>query len=377
MPETAQNNSFKRGPVKRPIFSGGLALFFALAALAFFLQTQNLKQRNHDLTLTLERLNMQAKAGKNAPGGPAEHGALRVENGRLTNQHGRPVQLRGLSSHGLVWFPEYANFRALMDLRSRGANLFRAAMYADSIHEGYNENEISKRLNRSLLYLAVENALAADMYVIVDWHILLDQNPLLTVDAAVEFFDEVSSLYPDNPAIIYEICNEPNGDLTWRDIHSYASRVIPAIRQNSPQAVILVGTPKFSTDILSVLEIPLSFPNLMYSFHFYAGENHLGYKEKIETMLAEGLGVFVSEWGIGRKEGAAQPELAEARDFIAYLNQRQISWANWSLSNKNEPYSALKPEVRKLSRWLEADLSPAGRLVFEALAAPDNPPVQK
>jgi aryl-phospho-beta-D-glucosidase BglC (GH1 family) len=301
------------------------------------------------------------------PDGVEANGFLLVKNGGLVNCEGRPVQLRGLSSHGLIWFPQYVNIRAMADLRSRGANLFRAAMYADSLHEGYNDNEISKRLNFSLMCLAIENALAADMYIIVDWHLLQDKNPLVTVEAARVFFNEISSRYPDQPGLIYEICNEPSGETTWADIQAYARQIIPVIRANAPRAVILVGTPNHSADLSKVREAPLDYENLMYAYHVYfdaaPGDD---YQAKIDPMLDAGLGVFISEWGIGRLENSLEGA-AEVHGFLDYCRRRRISWANWSLSNKDESYSAVKPDCQKLSGWTDDDLTLSGRIVFHAL----------
>ena len=42
--------------------------------------------------------------------------------------------------------------------------------------------------------------------------------------------------------VLYEICNEPNSGCSWEDIKTYANEVIPVIRENAPEAVILVGT---------------------------------------------------------------------------------------------------------------------------------------
>ena len=193
--------------------------------------------------------------------GVKENGRLRVEGTKILNQRGEALQLRGLSSHGMHWYPQYVNIRALWDIKNRGANLFRVAMYADSNYGGYNDNRRSMELNKNILWLAVENSLAADLYTIIDWHLLEDENPLLKVDQAIAFFAEVSRLYANEPGIIYEICNEPNGSTTWQDISQYAEKVIPEIRKNAPDAIIIVGTPKYSTDILKVLESPLPYDN--------------------------------------------------------------------------------------------------------------------
>lgn len=360
-------NTPKR-PVKITVAIAAAAAWIFLLVMLFVQTEENraLKQLNAELRKEAsqrEELAMEDKGrGVNA------NGFLKVQEGRLVNQAGWPLQLKGMSSHGLIWYPQYINFKAMLDLKARGANLFRAAMYADSQHEGYNENDITRRTNKALLYLAVENALAADLYAIVDWHVLKDENPLLTVDSAIEFFDEVSRRYAEEPGVIYEICNEPNGAVTWRDVHQYARQVIPVIRRNAPRSVIVVGTPSFSADVLSVLEAPLDFPGIMYSYHQYTGTGQTYYREILETMRREGLGIFVTEWGIDLDEKTGLPALEEAREFLAYLKEQKISWANWSLSNKDEPYSAIKPEVWKLSNWQDEDLTPSGRLVFEALA---------
>lgn len=299
-------------------------------------------------------------------GGPSVHGRLRVEGTDIVNERGEAIQLRGMSSHGLRWYPEYINYSAILDTKGRGANLFRLAMYADSAEGGYSESPEAARVNRQFVHIGVENALAADMYVIVDWHLLKDKNPLLIADQAEEFFRWITSRYPDNPSIIYEICNEPNGGTTWQEIATYARRIVPVIHEQSPNAIIVVGTPFWSSDLLAVLDDPLSFGNVMYAYHYYSG--HVGYHfgEKLDIMRQEGMPVFVTEWGLGG-EGKELEEDA-ARMFVAYMRKHRLSWANWSLANKDEHFSVLRPEVTKLYGWTEDDLTVSGKLVFEALS---------
>ncbi len=305
-----------------------------------------------------------ASAGEN---GVSVHGALRVDGTQLVNARGEPLQLRGMSSHGLQWYPEYINCRALYHLKWRGANLFRLAMYADSELGGYNDGEENRLRMLKTLRQGVENVLAADMYVIVDWHILKDENPLKTVESAEKFFDEISRLYAGNPAVIYEICNEPNGDTSWADIAAYAERIIPVIRKNAPDAVILVGTPHYSSRVHEAMAAPLAHDNIMYVYHFYTEWFEGIPAERLDQVMAAGLPVFVSEWGM-TKGGTTDAE--QALDFIRYMRERRLSWANWSLCNKDEPFSAIRPEVTKLSDWTDEDLPESGRIAFAALGEP-------
>ncbi len=312
--------------------------------------------------IVLIMVSMSAIAGEN---GVSVHGALRVEGTQLLNQRGRPLQLRGMSSHGLQWYPEYINSGAILTTKWRGANVFRLAMYADSEHGGYNDGEQHRVKNRQILRLGLENVLAADMYAIVDWHILKDENPLRTIEQAAAFFEEISRLYANNPAVIYEICNEPNGATTWADIATYAARIIPVIRNNAPDAVILVGTPEFSTRVDQAAAAPLPYDNIMYVFHFYTEWIEGIPRDMLDTVRAAGLPVFVSEWGM---TSGGSTDADEARAFIAYMKERRISWTNWSLCNKDEGFSAIRPEVSRLSGWTDADLTESGRIVFAALA---------
>ena len=78
-----------------------------------------------------------------------------------------------MSSHGISWYPRYLNGGAMKTLKEYGANLFRIAAYTEP-SGAYLENP-----DRTLdyLYMGAESALAEDLYVILDWHILNDSDP--------------------------------------------------------------------------------------------------------------------------------------------------------------------------------------------------------
>lgn len=297
--------------------------------------------------------------------GILRHGKLRVEGSRLVDDSGEPLQLRGISSHGLTWYPRYTNASSLGFWKEAGANVFRASMYSDQ-DRGY---VYYPEESSNYLYLAVENALAHDMYVIVDWHILYDANPLEHMEEAKEFFKDVVSHYGDNPGILYEICNEPNGDTTWEDITKYANEVIPLIRSYAPEAVILVGMPNFCTDFRSVLEHPLPYDNIMYTFHQYVsgdGDTYNAYA--LEKMLEHQLPIFVSEWGIGL--GARELDGIDfhaSEDFLNRLEEAGISWVVWSLSNSRQSHSLISPASPRYGNFSTKDLSEVGKYIYERL----------
>lgn len=304
--------------------------------------------------------------------------ALRVSGGGLVDEGDQPVALRGLSSHGLGWYPRYINGAALKTLKEYGANVIRLALYSET-KAGYLEEPYSL----DLLYIGIENAIAEDMYVIVDWHILGDSNPLTHVEAAEEFFSQVSRHYGDVPNVLYEICNEPNGDTSWEDIADYASRIIPIIRENAPEAVILVGTPKNSTQIQEAMERPLPYENLMYSYHKYVDVSPDSEKSSLywlEKAVETAFPVFVTEWGIkyadftdGEQEKAMllrqyqSLDMEQAQAFSDFLNRNGISWCGWALSNSVEIHATIRWDCDKLHGWTQEDLTPGGALMFSAL----------
>ena len=291
--------------------------------------------------------------------GVSAHGQLVVRDGILTDAHGEPFQLRGLSTHGIAWYPQYINAGSFQSVKDAGGNVLRIAMYTDT-ENGYLADP---ETNTAWMLQAIENARALDMYVLVDWHILSDGDPNADLDAAITFFDAIAGRYPGDPAILYEICNEPNG-VDWEAIQSYAYAIFPVIRQYSPDAVIILGTPDYSGDLRQPLLHPFPGENFLYAYHFYAGL-HPDYN-LLEYAVEHRLPVMVSEWGIDYDE-AGTPALDAGREFADYMNTHGISWCAWSLCNKDEVYSVLQPDCSALSNWQDADLTETGRVIFRAL----------
>ena len=129
---------------------------------------------------------------------------LHVEGSRLVNAAGEPVQLRGISTHGLAWFPDYVNEDCFRQLKEEwGADIVRLAMYTDE-YGGYCSGGDRQAL-KALVQEGVGYATKLGMYVIIDWHILSDNDPNIHKEEALAFFDEMSALYAEQDNVIYEI----------------------------------------------------------------------------------------------------------------------------------------------------------------------------
>ncbi|MCY8028462.1 cellulase family glycosylhydrolase [Bacillus inaquosorum] len=289
------------------------------------------------------------------------NGQLSIKGTQLVNQDGKAVQLKGISSHGLQWYGDFVNKDSLKWLRDDwGITVFRAAMYtADG---GYIDNPSVKNKVKE----AVEAAKELGVYIIIDWHILNDGNPNQNKEKAKEFFEEMSSLYGNTPNVIYEIANEPNGDVNWkRDIKPYAEEVISVIRKHDPDNLIIVGTGTWSQDVNDAADDQLKDANVMYALHFYAGTHGQFLRDKANYALSKGAPIFVTEWGTSDASGNGGVFLDQSREWLNYLNSKNISWVNWNLSDKQESSSALKPGASKTGGWPLTDLSASGTFVRE------------
>lgn len=287
------------------------------------------------------------------------HGALHVSGTDLKDSHGAKFRLKGVSTPGIAWFPQYVNKDAFQTLRDNyGINTIRLAMYTNK-SEGYGPDAVNK------VQEGVKYATELGMYVIIDWHILNDGNPNQHKSEAKKFFTKMSKKYGGQKNVIYEICNEPNGNVTWnKQIKPYAKTIVKTIRKHSKNAVIVIGTPTWSQDVDVVAQSPLKGKNLMYALHFYAGTHKEWNQEKLKMAHKKGLPVMVTEFSICDASGNGALDKASGNQWLRLLDRYNISYTAWSLCNKNESSALIASTCSKTSGWTNGDLSAAGKWYF-------------
>lgn len=293
------------------------------------------------------------------------HGALQVIGTKICDSRGKPYQMKGMSLFWSQWSGPYYNSATVNALAEDWrCSVVRIAMGAEEGKGGYLENP---EATLAKVKTVVDAAIAKGIYVIIDWH---EEQAVKHLPQATAFFKQMATIYGKYPHVIFEIYNEPNGP-QWPAIKSYSEAVIAAIRKTGSNNLIVVGTPRWSQDVDIAAENPITgYKNIAYSLHFYAGTHRQFLRDKATQAMKRGMALFVTEWGTCDASGNGGLDFAESQVWLDFLDANNISWANFSLNDKAETTSTLKPGTLVNGRPKFSDLTPAGAFVFNHLVAP-------
>ena len=297
----------------------------------------------------------------------------------MVDQNGVPTQLRGASTHGMHWFPQYVNQNAFQTLRDDwGINMVRLVCYPRDVGSvGYlTGGDSTKQQLDTLIQNGVDYATKLGMYALVDWHVHA-YNPNEYLKEAKIFFTKYATMYKDHDNVLYEICNEPTGT-NWysgngKDLYTYCSEVIKTIRDIDPDAIIICGTNTWSQDVDQVADKPmkaLGYENIMYTFHFYSATHKENLMEKVRLATKDGTPIFVTEFGICSADGNGSYDTENADRWIALLDELNISFACWSYSNCNEKSAYFKSSCSNAGGdWTADDLTTTGKWLINTCRA--------
>jgi endoglucanase len=211
------------------------------------------EQENHRFTVTLRNPSNGATLGSPATASvtvvPAEPLAIKIAVNRFVDPHGNPLQLRGVNVSGLEnfviqgwtpdnpWGNDHPDFAAIKRWK---ANVVRFPMNQAAWlglttydHDGKPRAADPGKNYRQTVTQAVADAVAAGLYVILDLHwsgpnVLVPgqptpvpqtpfegygaQNAMADADYSLDFWSSVANTFKDNPAVMFELFNEPYFD---------------------------------------------------------------------------------------------------------------------------------------------------------------------
>jgi endoglucanase len=279
-----------------------------------------------------------------------------------------------MSTHGLQWYSQCVNDKSLDALaKDWKADVLRVSMY---VQEGGYQTAPAKFTN--LVHSIVDKATARGLYAIVDWHMLDPGDPYFNLTRAKTFFAAIAKLHKNNINVLYEVANEPNG-VSWARIKNYHQQIIPVIRAQSPNAVILLGTRGWSSlgisDGASETEIvnnPVNATNVMYTFHFYAASHGAAYLNALSRAAGK-LPMFVTEFGTQEFTGGGANNFVQAQKYLNLMANKKISWVNWNYSDDSRSGAVFKAGTCPSGNFAGTSaLKPAGAWVRARIRSPDN-----
>ncbi len=311
--------------------------------------------------------------GQNTP--VAQNGQLKVCGTYLCNQYDKPIQLRGMSTHGIQWYG-WGNCITEASLNTLAydweADILRISLY---VQEGGYETDPEGFTNQ--VSQLIDEATKRGMYALVDWHQLNPGDPNYNLENAKRFFTAIATRHKNNDNIIYDVCNEPNGSgVTWNRIKTYADQIIPVIQSIDNDAVVLVGTQGWSTfgvsgqgNLQDVLNNPLQYENVMYTFHFYAKSHGELYVKRLEEASRQ-LPVFVTEFGSQEASGDGPNDFGMTQQFIDLMQQKKISWTSWNFSDDFRTGAVWETGTCSGGLWTTDKLKPAGAWIRDKIKYP-------
>ncbi len=284
------------------------------------------------------------------------NGKLKVEGTQLKNEQGDPMVLRGVSFGWHNWWPRFYTQETVSWLATDWkCSVVRAAIgVGANIEKSYLQYPY---LANNRLDKVVEGAVEAGIYVIIDFH-----SHDIYKEQAMEFFTNAAKKYGQHPNVIYEIFNEPDYE-TWAEVKAYSEDIIKAIRAIDPDNIILVGSPHWCQDLHLVAENPIvGQTNIMYSMHFYAGTHKKSLRDRVDAVRAKGIPVFVSECAGVEASGDGPIDLVEWNAYLDWMEANKLSWAVWSITDKDETSSMLLPTADSNGNWDESLLKDWGKI---------------
>ncbi|MFN8416614.1 MAG: glycoside hydrolase family 5 protein [Cytophagaceae bacterium] len=297
-----------------------------------------------------------------------KYGQLTVKGSAMVSATtGDTVQLVGMSLFWSQWMGQYYNSGVVKSLRDDWkATVVRAAMGVEM--GGYSENPSEEVLK---VREVIDACIAKGIYVIIDYHSHeAHKNP----EMAKKFFAEMAKKYGAYPNVLYEIYNEPLQYTSWnKDIKPYAEQVISAIREFDPDNIVIVGTRQWSQKVSEAAMNPIEDKNTMYTLHFYAGTHRQWLRDEAVAAMEKGIALFVTEYGTCDASGNSNFDPVETQLWFEFLQKYKISYCNWSIADKDETASAIKPGSNAYGGWADSDLTESGLLVKENMILMNKP----
>lgn len=293
---------------------------------------------------------------------PPRSEPLRVSGNRIVGPAGKPVLLQGVNVPSLEWSEKGENVHrsvkvALLDWK---ANIIRlpvsANFWAGKGKNGEGSNDAEAY--RAIVDGAVRMAAGQGAHVLLDLHSYGGPKP-----QAAAFWKDAAARYANNPAVLFDLFNEPHGISweLWRNggEHEVTDKktketktvqvvgmqsLVETVRATGAKNLIVAGGLSHALDLSGVLEgFALTDPGgngIVYATHFYNWHRNW---EKNFLKVAEKYPVIVGEFGADVKKMPFVPAKNQEDphtwmpDALGMIQKYQLHWTAFSLHPKATP----------------------------------------
>ena len=293
---------------------------------------------------------------------PSKTLELHVEGNKLVDAKGNRVILQGVNVPSLEWSYKGENIHRSMKvaLVDWNANVVRLPVAA-GFWFGRGKKKIESNdaeAYRTIVDEAVNMAAGQGKYLILDLHSYGAPR-----EFAVEFWKDAAARYANNPAVIFDLYNEPHG-ISWdlwqnggtKQVKNKKTKetktievvgmqaLVDAVRSTGAKNLISASGVSYALNISGVLKgHALRDPGgngIMYSTHFY---NWHGGWQKHFLNVAEQYPVLVGEFGADKKKMSFIPAHHQEDpntfipDALGMIQKYNLNWTAFSLHPKATP----------------------------------------
>ena len=278
----------------------------------------------------------------------AKTGRLKIDGTNIVSSEDETVVLKGISSFGIEDCEGFFTQDTVKTLAEDwGCDVLRIAITGDENSYGYLDDPDTYF---DMVCKICDMCIEQGIYVIVDWDILYSGEYDANKEAAVDFFKRLSTIYSESVNVIYEVNNyplldeEPDEDADdeeeeeneWEDkIKPFVSDVVEAIRENSPDSIVIAGVPGRGLELDAVSDSRLDYDNICYGCRFFSGTHRQEQRDMVQEAVDNEVCVFVTEWSYCTDDCKGGIFTQESDRWAEFLDENNISWCNAAIGSKN------------------------------------------
>jgi endoglucanase len=136
-----------------------------------------------------------------------------------------------------------------------------------------NDHKLSEAYFRTLDW-AVDQALSNQLMVILDFHefMVMADDPVGMKDRFLAIWAQISDRCKNRPGdVLFEILNEPNGNLTPELWNQFLAEALAIIRRTNPTRTVIIGPGQWNNiNQLPALKLPDEDRNIIATVHYYS-----------------------------------------------------------------------------------------------------------